>query len=217
VSGSPGTPVGTVDVGTAGLVISGSVNGSTTATSAALANVRKLILAGTQSGNAGPGIVSSAAETDARLAIGYARAADLFGGTGGTVLGQSVDADAILVRTTLAGDANLDGSVDFNDLVRLAQNYNTNVADTTESWWTHGDANYDGVVDFNDLVKLAQNYNTTLLPGAVPGASAAFEADVARAFASVPEPSEPGLAMIVAMGLVIRRRPFRARRMRLRQ
>lgn len=217
VSGSPAAPLGTVDVGAAGLVISGSVNGSTTATSAALANVRKLILAGAQSGDAGTGIVSSAAETDARLAIGYARAADLFGGTGGTFLGQSVDADAILVRTTLAGDANLDGSVDFNDLVRLAQNYNTNVADTTESWWTHGDANYDGAVDFNDLVRLAQNYNSSPLPGAVPGASAAFEADVARAFATVPEPSEPGLAMIVAMGLVIRRRPFRAGRMTLPQ
>jgi hypothetical protein len=215
VSGSPAAPLGTVDVGAAGLVISGSVNGSTTATSAALANVRKLILAGAQTGNAGPGIVSSAAQSDSRLALGYARAADLFGGTGGTFLGQSVDADAILVRTTLAGDANLDGSVDFNDLVRLAQNYNTNVADTTESWWTHGDANYDGAVDFDDLVRLAQNYNSSPLPGAVPGASAAFEADVARAFATVPEPSEPGLAMIVALGLVIRRRPLRANGMTL--
>jgi hypothetical protein len=206
VTGSPAAPVGTVDVGAAGLVVSGSVDGSTPATGAALVNVRQLILAGSKGGNAGPGIVSSAALADSRLTVGYARAGDIFGGSGGTFLGRSVSADAILVRTTLAGDANLDGSVDFNDLVRLAQNYNTEVAGATEDWWTHGDANYDGVVDFNDLVKLAQNYNTALSPAAVPGASAAFEADVAKAFASVPEPSETAVALVGLCGLVRRRR-----------
>jgi len=57
-------------------------------------------------------------------------------------------------------DATLDGIVDFNDLVHLAQNYNTTVSTVTDSWWYNGDFTYDGIVDFNDLVKLAQNYNT---------------------------------------------------------
>jgi hypothetical protein len=58
----------------------------------------------------------------------------------------------------LAGDANHDRSVDFNDLVALAQHYNA------AGTFVEGDYNYDGTVDFNDLVILAQRYNTTLPP-----------------------------------------------------
>jgi len=96
--------------------------------------------------------------------------------------------------------------------VKLAQNYNTTVSATTESWWNHGDFNYDGVTDFNDLVKLAQNYNTALpASGSIPGAPVGFEADLARAFASVPEPSTIGLIGVVAGGLLCRGRRRRAR------
>jgi type VI protein secretion system component Hcp len=73
------------------------------------------------------------------------------------------------------GDANHDRSVDFNDLVILAQNYNT-----TGKTFGQGDLNYDGNVDFNDLVILAQRYNTTLAP---PGAAAPVEA-AASSFAA---------------------------------
>ena len=94
----------------------------------------------------------------------------------------------------------LDGVVDFNDLVRLAQNYN--VADGQRTWFA-GDFTYDGTTDFNDLVKLAQNYNTALPGGAnLPGAPAAFQADLAAALASVPEPaSVAALAAFAACGL----------------
>jgi hypothetical protein len=63
-------------------------------------------------------------------------------------------------------------------------------------------------VDFTDLAKLAQSYNTTLPGGAaaIPaGAPAGFEADLARAFAEVPEPSS-GLALLVGALLFSRRR-----------
>lgn len=55
----------------------------------------------------------------------------------------------------LAGDANRDRKVDFNDLVVLAQNYNT-----VDRTFAEGNFDYsaDGVVDFNDLVLLAQRY-----------------------------------------------------------
>jgi hypothetical protein len=66
----------------------------------------------------------------------------------------------------LAGDANHDRSVDFNDLVKLAQNYNT-----TGRTYADGDFTGDGKVDFNDLVVLAQRYNTSL--SATPAATAA--------------------------------------------
>jgi hypothetical protein len=71
----------------------------------------------------------------------------------------------------LAADANHDGAVDFNDLVALAQNYNS-----TGKAFSQGDFNYDGNVDFTDLVMLAQRYNTSLPPA---GAAAAVLASPA--------------------------------------
>jgi hypothetical protein len=70
----------------------------------------------------------------------------------------------------MAGDADGNHTVDFNDLVPLAQHYNT-VGGMT---FGQGDFNDDGTVDFNDLVILAQRYNTTLaVPvGVVAGAGA---------------------------------------------
>jgi len=55
-------------------------------------------------------------------------------------------------------------------------------------------------------VKLAQNYNTALPTEPVPGASAEFQADLARAFANVPEPSTLALAVVAACGFAMRRR-----------
>jgi hypothetical protein len=54
------------------------------------------------------------------------------------------------------GDANHDRRVNFDDLVILAQNYNT-----SSRTFADGDFNYDGTVNFSDLVVLAQHYNTT--------------------------------------------------------
>lgn len=67
------------------------------------------------------------------------------------------DIGAFESASAYPGDANHDGVVDFNDLVKLAQNYN--VTDGTRAW-EEGDFTGDGNVDFNDLVILAQNYNT---------------------------------------------------------
>jgi hypothetical protein len=68
------------------------------------------------------------------------------------------DGDLHLAFFSLAADANHDRVVDFNDLVKLAQNYNT-VGGMT---FAQGDFNYDGDVDFDDLVLLAQRYNAPL-------------------------------------------------------
>jgi hypothetical protein len=109
------------------------------------------------------------------------------------------------VGERLLGDATLDGVSDFSDLVKLAQNYNALV--TGGDPWLSGDFTGDGAVDFNDLVKLAQNYNTAVPSAAIPGASAGFEADLAAAFASVPEPS-----LLGAMGVSLLMRRQRRRR-----
>jgi autotransporter-associated beta strand protein len=171
-----------------------------------VASIRAMIAAGYANGAwTGAGLQSSSAIANPTRGLGYADASDVLafanGASSDTFLGASVDKTTMLVRYTLAGDANLDGAVDFLDLSRLAQNYN--VTDGTRTW-AQGDYNYDGNVDFVDLAKLAQSYNTTL-PGGAPaipaGAPAGFEADLARAFASVPEPSAllavlPGLALL---------------------
>jgi len=141
----------------------------------------------------GSGINSSVArDNSTAYGIGYAQSSAVLGAGGGVFRGETVDGTAIVARFTLLGDATLDGVVDFNDLVKLAQSYNT--AGTT---WNSGDFTYDGVTDFNDLVKLAQSYNTGILGAPpIPGASASFEQDLARAAALVPEPS-----MFAVMGM----------------
>jgi hypothetical protein len=161
-----------------------------------------------------PGITSSVAAADASGSklIGYGESSSVLGISGtqtASWLGQTVDATAVLARYTLGGDATLDGVVDFNDLVQLAQNYN--VVDGNRLWLT-GDFTYDGNTDFNDLVLLAQNYNTALPAGGVPaGASASFEADLARALASVPEPAGAALGAVGLGALLSARRRKRRR------
>lgn len=63
----------------------------------------------------------------------------------------------------LAGDADHDGTVGFNDLVKLAQSYNQ-----VGHSFSEGNFDYspDGAVDFNDLVLLAQRYGHGLLTAA---------------------------------------------------
>jgi hypothetical protein len=84
----------------------------------------------------------------------------------------------------LAGDANRDRKVDFNDLVVLAQNYHSTGGKT----FAQGDFNYDGNVDFNDLVILAQRYNTGL---AAPAPAAPLALAVATPPASAAVSSAP--------------------------
>jgi hypothetical protein len=161
----------------------------------------------------GSGIISStAAASPTARGLGYAEASEALGAAGGTFGGEAVDPTAVLVRYTLLGDATLDGSVDFIDLVKLAQNYNTRVASTTSSWWYRGDFNYDGNVDFNDLVKLAQNYNTAFPGAPIPGATPAFEQDLAAAFAQAPEPGTLALLGFCAAAAQVRRRRRRTPR-----
>jgi hypothetical protein len=75
----------------------------------------------------------------------------------------------------LAGDANRDRTVGFEDLVILAQNYGT-----SGRTFSQGNFNYDagGNVDFEDLVLLAQRYGTTLPEPSAGMAAAADEAEL---------------------------------------
>jgi hypothetical protein len=93
--------------------------------------------------------------------------------------GASTQSGAVTIGW-LTGDSNLNGTVDFNDLVKLSQNYNVSASSNS---WFGGDFDFDGITDFNDLVKLAQNYNTAL-PLTPANDQAQFEKDLADAFAN---------------------------------
>jgi len=61
------------------------------------------------------------------------------------------------------GDTNFDGTVDFTDLLTLAQHYNSTTAE-----WATGDFTGDRHVAFNDLLLLAQHYGQNEIPAASP-------------------------------------------------
>jgi hypothetical protein len=57
---------------------------------------------------------------------------------------------------TLAGDANLDGSVNFNDFSILQNHYGQS------GDWSQGDFNHDGTINFNDFSALQNNYGQSV-------------------------------------------------------
>ncbi|MGC4032863.1 MAG: autotransporter-associated beta strand repeat-containing protein [Tepidisphaeraceae bacterium] len=113
--------------------------------------------------------------------------------------------DTVTVRVTLAGDADLDGDVDFNDFLVLQSKFGQ-----SNTRFDEANFNYDGFTDFNDFLALQANFGQS-----VGGDSVAFtSAQVAAmtAFASdptnqaVPEPASLTLIGMGAAGLLGRRR-----------
>ncbi len=74
-------------------------------------------------------------------------------------VGVSVGSGFSFPIAFLAGDTNGDFTVNFDDLLIVAQNYNTT---TSLSPFAHGDFNGDGFVNFDDLLVLAQHYGVTI-------------------------------------------------------
>ncbi len=129
--------------------------------------------------------------------IGYAEASSLgltsFGGI-------AVDTSSVLVRMTLLGDTDLNGSVNFTDLLALARAYNGSGS------WINGDSNADGTIGFTDLLALSRNYNLSLAEdgSTLPIGTSSFAVDWALAISMVPEPAS--LGVVACAGLLISRR-----------
>lgn len=215
-TGATPTPVATngtgkIDLNTHAMVVDYSAGDD----AAAAASVRSQIIKGYNASAPGAGdgdwkgtgITSSDAALTSGHAVGYALSSEVLNISGnqtGDFMGQTVDASSVLVRTTLNGDSNLDGLVGFPDLVAVAQHYGQNDGQAT---WFGGDFTFDGNVGFADLVAVAQNYGGTFpTAAAIPGAPVNFNADMAAAFGSVPEPSTLGVVALAGLALLRRRR-----------
>jgi hypothetical protein len=78
--------------------------------------------------------------------------------------GQPMAADFTSDFFVLAGDANGDRVVNFDDLLALSKNYNK-----TGATYAQGDFDGNGTVNFDDLLILSKNYNNALTaPAAAP-------------------------------------------------
>jgi hypothetical protein len=158
----------TVDLNDHALVIhagGGSLGGA--------AGVRSLLAAGR--------LISSMAIADPSCAVGYGAAGDVLGIAPGDApepfFDQLVRDHDVLIRYTLAGDANLDGAVNLDDFTRLAGGFGS-----PDALWPQGDFDYDGTVALDDFTRLAANFGQTA-SRAVPEPAAAtlFIAIAARA------------------------------------
>jgi hypothetical protein len=147
----------------------------------------------------GPGIRSSqAAGKPAGLAgIGYASVSQIGTTTFDGVSGLAPT--AVLLKYTLLGDANLDGTVNGLDFNALATNYGQGA-----KTWADGDFNYssDGTIDSNDFALLAANYGKSV---ATSGADIPDAAPVALG-ALVPEPTSLSLIALASIPMIRRRR-----------
>ncbi len=189
---------GRVDISNNGLII--DYTGASPATS-----LRGLLGAGRSTGtwSGVNGIGSSLANNNGR-AIGSAEASEI--GSPATFLGLSIDATSFLMRFTFEGDTDLNGSVNFADLVNLARNYGI----TGTATWPRGDFDYNNNVEFADLVALARNYGLSLSAeqtstlGQIAGSDFLADWNLAVA-AAVPEPATLGL-LVGASGVMLRRR-----------
>ena len=73
--------------------------------------------------------------------------------------GFAINSGDTLVRYTLDGDADLNGSVNIADFSRVAGNFNG-----LNRVWTQGDNNYDGSTNIADFAGLASNFNQAFAP-----------------------------------------------------
>jgi hypothetical protein len=154
---------GTIDLNNNAWVMLASGGGGTPAEDLIYGALRNGLADGSWTGTAGAASIacSHAGDTTELLdGLGFYVGSQL---PGSVVRGMPVQpADAVMAYG-LFGDADLDGSVEFDDLVAMAAHYNQ-----SSTRWIDGDFNYDNVVNFDDLLTLAANYGVSLLPAPAP-------------------------------------------------
>jgi hypothetical protein len=71
-------------------------------------------------------------------------------------MGQSVDNTTVIVRYTVWGDTNLDGTVNDDDVTVVGASYAPGQPNPS---WANGDLDYNGFVDDDEVTVLGANYN----------------------------------------------------------
>jgi autotransporter-associated beta strand protein len=164
--------------------------------------IAALLALGYSSGSwTGTGITSSvAAANPAHLSVGYV--------DGSLDAGVSAQPNQVLFALTIPGDAALNGTVNFNDLLVVCQHLQTDGND-----WSQGNFDYDpnGFVGFSDLLIVAENLNTTIniidtQLGQSSSNSSAGQSQTQFDIASVPEPCCATAAALGALLLSRRRK-----------
>jgi uncharacterized protein YkwD len=101
---------------------------------------------------------------------------------------ENIKLDVTPLSVPIAGDANMDGTVDRNDAAILSRHFGVE----NGALWGDGDFNADGSVGFTDLAILSRS----LTPSGTIGPSAA----------AVPEPANATLAILAAVSMLALRR-----------
>jgi autotransporter-associated beta strand protein len=156
-----------------------------------LATVADQIKSGWASGSwTGQGITSGSAAAVAagaslhKTALGFAEASTL---AISTFSGQNLDTDAVVVRYTYYGDANVDGVVNALDFNALASSYGSTGS------WVNGDSNYDGQINSLDFDAVSLNFNRNIAAAPALGSV-------------VPEPIVATAVMMLGTCVLMRRR-----------
>jgi autotransporter-associated beta strand protein len=193
---------GTLDLAANDLIVH---NANSTAAATELTAVTSQLEQGSANNWTGTGgLLSTAAAGAGNTALAVELNNNGTGGTWTTTFdAQTVTSTDILVKYTLYGDANLDGTVNGSDYAMIDNGFNAKL-----TGWRNGDFNYDGVVNGDDYILIDNAFNTE---GAVSyaGASAGPTEMIAMEtsqIATVPEPASLGLMAVAAVGLLPRRR-----------
>jgi Dockerin type I domain len=123
--------------------------------------------------------------------------------------GQNVGNTDVLVKYTFVGDADLSGTITAADYVLLDNSFNSQSGAHPLSGWRNGDFNYDNAVNGDDYTLIDNAFNTqgtTSFAGGSAGPAEIVASDSEQI--AVPEPGSLGL--VVAGGMLARRRRARA-------
>jgi autotransporter-associated beta strand protein len=171
------------------------------------------------------GITSELANLGIKFGFGYSKGDNLAlsPSLGGLLSGQSYDANSVLIKYTLLGDADLDGDSDLADLGLWASKFTGDLGPQSSptTFWTDGDFDYDGDTDLADLGLWSSTFTGDLNGG--PGSLVVIAPNTSTEAISilngmgltvtvVPEPSTYLLAGCGLVGLsLLRKRRMKSR------
>jgi probable HAF family extracellular repeat protein len=151
------------------------------------------------------GITSSAAAAvnvrGHSRAIGFADNSTMPLGPLSTFRGRALDETSILMAYTRAGDANLDGLVNDDDVTIVGAMYNLGFGPRS---WATGDFNYDFRVDDEDVTILGVFYDPAAEPLLIPESLIGPPAEPgANGVAALPEPGSVALLVTGLVGILV--------------